>query len=109
MRKLLPVLFAMIIFVALGSCTSTSSIPTAEGSFEGIEVFTAKIPDKNFEEIKFIQVQGGWFSGPRGLMNTLVKRAKSEGADGLVNVQYNTLHIGSTISGTAVKFETSSP
>ena len=28
-----------------------------------------------------------------------------EGADGLVNVQNNTLHIGSTISGKAVKFE----
>jgi len=105
MKKLFPYLFGILCLAILGSCTTTRTFSTISEDYEGIEVYTAKIPDKKFQEIKFIEVQGGWFSGPNGLMTKLIKRAKNEGADGLVNVQYNTLHVGSTISGTAIKFE----
>jgi len=107
MRNLLPILSAILIILFVSSCTTTRTFSTAEGSYDGIEVFTAKTPEKNFKEIKYIEVQGGWFSGPKGLLSKLLQRAKDAGADGLVNVQYNTLHVGSTISGTAVKFEES--
>jgi hypothetical protein len=70
-----------------------------------MEVFTAKIPEKKFNEIQFIEVTRGWPMGPTGLMNKLVERAKGMGADGLVNVRYNTISNMPTISGTAVKFE----
>ena len=70
-----------------------------------MEIYTVKTPEKDFDEIKFIHVHGGWPSGPKGMMDILVKRAKSEGANGLINVQYNRLHVGGSISGTAVKFE----
>lgn len=105
MKNLLPFLIAIFVLSFLGSCTTTRSIPTIDGTYEGLEVFTAKNPEKKFNEIKFIEVSGGWFSGPKGLMEKLVQRAKESGADGLVNVKYNTLHVGAAISGTAVKFE----
>jgi hypothetical protein len=105
MKNLLPIFFAIFTLALMSSCTTTRTFTTSEGSYEGIEVYTAKNPGKDFNEIKFIEVGGGWFSGPKGLMKKLVQRAKESGADGLVNVQYNTLHVGSTISGTAVKFE----
>jgi hypothetical protein len=103
MKNLLS-LFAILTLVLMSSCTTTRTLSTIDGTYEGLEVFTAKNPEKKFNEIKFIEVSGGWFSGPKGLMEKLVLRAKESGADGLVNVQYNTLHVGSTISGTAVKF-----
>ena len=98
MKNLLSFLSSILILVFLASCTTTRSISTMEGSYEGMEVFTAKFPEKEFQEIKFIEVQGGWFTGTRGLMEKLEQRARKSGADRLVNVQYNTLHIGSTIS-----------
>lgn len=64
-----------------------------------------KCQKKKFNEIQFIEVTGAWPMGPTGLMNKLVERAKVMGADGLVNVRYNTISNIQTISGTAVKFE----
>jgi uncharacterized protein YbjQ (UPF0145 family) len=104
MKNLLILFFGMMAMFFFSQCTTIRTIPTAEGSYEGIEVFTAKVPDRPFEEIKLIQIHGSYLTGPKALMNRLVYQAKSAGADGLVNVQYNQLHIGSTISGTAVKF-----
>ncbi|EMS33135.1 hypothetical protein C943_00412 [Mariniradius saccharolyticus AK6] len=105
MKNLFLYFLAFFSISFLISCTTTRTIPTVEGSYDGIEVYTVKNPGKEFNEIKFIQVHGGWFSGPNGLTKKLIKRAKAEGADALVNVQYNQLHVGATISGTAIKFD----
>jgi uncharacterized protein YbjQ (UPF0145 family) len=107
MKKLIPFLFAVLSIVFLGSCTTKRTISVTEDRYKGIEVFSAKIPDKNFQEIKLIQVQGKWPNGPKSLMNKLVRRAKNQGANGLINVQYSTVQGVNTISGTAVKFEES--
>lgn len=104
MKKLTTLLSCLMAVLLFSQCTTTRTITTSEGSYDGIEVFTAKVPDKSFEEIKLIQVHGSYLTGPKTLMDRLIKQAKSAGADGLVNVQYNQLHVGSTISGTAVKF-----
>ena len=94
-----------IVFLLLFSqCTTTRTISTTEGTYEGMEVFTAKVPEKSFKEIKLIQIHGGYLRSPNKMMNKLVEQAKKAGADGLVNVQYHQLHVGSTLSGTAVKF-----
>lgn len=105
MKNLLPLAIAIFVLGFLSSCTTTRTFSTTDGSYEGMEIYTVKSPEKDFEEIKFIHVQGAWPSGPKGMMDILVKRAKSEGANGLINVQYNRLHVGGSISGTAVKFE----
>ncbi len=104
MHKLLKVIVVIILMATVG-CTTTRSISTMENSYEGMEIYSAKIPDKDFKEINFIEVRGGWPMGPKGLMNRLVERAKREGANGLINVRLNTLENIVTVSGTAVKFD----
>lgn len=102
MLKSSLLIFVIILF---SSCAATNTITKLEHQDESIEIFMAKIPDKNFEEIGFIEVRGGLPMGTNTLMNTLVKRAKNDGANGLINVRMdsrgNMLHI----SGIAVKFE----
>jgi hypothetical protein len=105
MKNLFPLVIAIFFLGFLSSCTTTRSFPTMEGSYEGIEVYTAKTPEKNFNEIQFIEVTGSWPMGTKGLMNKMIERAKALGANGLVNVRFNTISNIQSISGTAVKFE----
>ncbi|WP_194775865.1 YbjQ family protein [Pararhodonellum marinum] len=109
MKKHLPFLFGFLILAIFASCTSTMSLSGLEDSYEGMEIYTAKVPDRSFRELNFIEVRSGWPMDANRLMDRLVKRAKDEGADGLINVRLTSLERSFTISGTAVKFEDSIP
>lgn len=99
----ISVLFVSLMLVA--SCTSTRDIPISENRYEGMEIFTSNAPlGRDFQGIRIIQVTGGWLAGPRTKMNRLVKQAEKAGANGLINVKYNTIDGENLLTGTAVKF-----
>jgi hypothetical protein len=104
MRNFLRLIFALFLIGTAG-CATTRSIPTQENSYEGMEIYSSKIPDKPFQEISFIEVSGGWPTGPKALMNRMVKRARKEGANGIVNVRLISWEKHFTVSGTSVNFD----
>lgn len=106
MKKYFSISVPLVFIMLLASCTSTRDIPISENRYEGMEIFTSNVPlGRNFQEIKIIQVTGGWLSGPRTKMNRLVKQAKKAGANGLINVKYNTIDGENLLTGTAVRFQ----
>ena len=105
MRKYLSISVLLVSFMLFAHCTSTKNIPISQDRYEGMEIFTSQVPiNRNFQEIRIIQVTGGWLSWPRTKMNRLVRQAKKAGANGLINVKYNTIDGENRLTGTAVQF-----
>lgn len=105
MKKYFPISLLFVSMMLLASCTSTRTIPISEKRYEGMEIFTSNVPlGRDFRELRIIQVTGGWLSGPRTKMNRLVRQAKKSGANGLINVKYNTIDGKNRLTGTAVEF-----
>jgi uncharacterized protein YbjQ (UPF0145 family) len=105
MRKYFSFSVLLVSIMLFASCTSTRSIPISEARYEGMEIFTSNVPlGRDFQEIRIIQVTGGWLSGPRTKMNRLVRQAKRAGANGLINVKYNIIDDENRLTGTAVRF-----
>lgn len=105
MRKYFSISVLFVSLMLFASCTSTRTIPISEEKYDGMEIFTSEVPiNRDFQEIEIIQVTGGWLSGPRTKMNRLVRQAKKAGANGLINVKYNTIDGENRLTGTAVKF-----
>lgn len=89
----------------ISSCTSTSSISKLNHDNESMEIYMAKIPDKDFQELSFIEVRGGVPMSPNSLMKSLIQKAQDDGANGLINVRMETKGNMIHISGVAVKFQ----
>lgn len=105
MRKYFSFSVLLVSMLLFASCTSTRSIPISEAKYEGMEIFTSNVPlGRDFQEIRIIQVTGGWLAGPRTKMNRLVRQAKKAGANGLINVKYDTIDGENRLTGTAVRF-----
>ena len=105
MKKYFSFSVLLISMIFFASCTSTRTIPISEARYEGMEIFTSNVPlGRDFQEIRIIQVTGGWLSGPRTKMNRLVRQAKRAGANGLINVKYNIIDDENRLTGTAVRF-----
>ena len=105
MRKYFSISVLFVSIMLFASCTSTRTIPISENRYEGMEIFTSNVPlGRDFQEIRIIQVTGGWLSGPRTKMNRLVRRAKRAGANGLINVKYDIIDGENRLTGTAVRF-----
>lgn len=105
MRNYFSISVLTVFILLAAGCTSTKTIPISEDRYEGIEIFTSEVPiGRDFKEIKIIQVTGGWLSGPRTKMNRLVKQAEKAGANGLINVKYDTIDGENRVTGTAVRF-----
>lgn len=105
MKKYISISVLFVSMMFFGSCTSTRDIPISQDKYEGMEIFTSEVPgNRDFQEIKIIQVTGGWLAGPRTKMNRLVRQAEKAGANGLINVKYNVVEGENRLTGTAVKF-----
>ncbi len=106
MKRFFAFTFILVFITLFASCTSTRSIPISDEKYEDMEIFTSDVPlNRDFEEIKLIQVKEGWLAGPKTMMNRLVKQAKKAGANGLVDVEYFTIDGENRLSGTAVNFK----
>ncbi|WP_194776883.1 hypothetical protein [Pararhodonellum marinum] len=79
-----------------------------EGTFDGMEVYTTKVPERAFEEIRYIEIQRTLPSNPKLMLDQLVEMARNEGTDGLVNVRFTRIEKRNIVSGTSIKFKETS-
>lgn len=105
MKIYLSISVLLVSIMLFASCTSTKTIPISQDKYDGMEIFTSQVPiNRDFQEIKIIQVTGGWLSGPKTKMNRLVRQAEKAGANGLINVKYTIIDGENRLTGTAVNF-----
>ena len=98
------VLSGLILIVAFTSCTTTRIATLTKSENETIELFTTKIPDRNYVEISYIQTDGGIFHTPQQLLNGLKKKATELKADAVINIKYDFQAWYPVVSGTAIKY-----
>jgi len=101
MKQLTILLFCLII----SSCASVSVANLQRSSEKEVQVYTNKLPEKDFTEIKYIQVDGSIFHRPERLMKKLTERAKKEGADAVISVKFGYALYLPYISGIAIKYK----
>lgn len=105
MFKSTLVLLGLILAVTMTSCTTTRVATLTKGDNETIELFTTKLPDKNYVEICYIETSGGIFHTPQQLLNGLKKKAVEIKADAVINVRYDFQAWYPIVSGTAIKYK----
>ncbi len=99
-------LFSVLVFCfVISGCASVSVANLQRTSEKEVQVFTAKLPEKDFIEIKYIQVDGSIFHRPELLMKKLTERAKKEGADAVISVKFGYAVYLPFVSGIAVKYK----
>ncbi len=76
--------------------------PTSDSD---IKVFTTKKPTKEYIELKYIQVRGSEFNRPEKLFTKLKQKTKEEGADAVINVEYDFQRTWPIVSGTSIKYQ----
>lgn len=103
--KFKSTIFGLILIAALSSCTTTRVATLTKSENETIELFTTKIPDRNYDEIGYIQTDGGIFHTPQKLLNGLKKQASELQADAVINIKYDFQAWYPIISGTAIKYK----
>lgn len=99
------VLLGFVAIAVITSCTTTRVATLAKSQNETIEMFTTKIPDKNYDEISYIQTDGGIFHTPQQLLNGLKKKAAELQADAVINIKFDFQAWFPVVSGTAIKYK----
>ncbi len=67
------IIYFILVFTFI-SCTTTRVATLTKSENETIELFTTKIPDRNYVEICYIQTDGGIFHTPQQLLNQMKKK-----------------------------------
>ncbi len=106
LRKL-SVLLGLIFCAMFSSCVTTCLVNLDRNLDTEVEVYTSKLPTREYIEIKYIQVQGSVWHKKDKLLTILKENAKKEGAYAIVNVKFdfNKLLTSPIVSGTAVKYK----
>lgn len=98
--------FSLYLFMAtffLNSCTTTRTAILLNSVNEGLELYTVKLPSRNFEEIGYIQTDGGLMH-TQVLLNGLKKKAIELNANAVINIKFDLQGIYPLVSGTAIKY-----
>jgi len=98
------VLFGFILMFTITSCTTTRVATLTKSENETVELFTTKVPQRNYIEISYIQTSGGIFHTPQHLLNGLKKKATKLNADAVINITYDFQAWYPIISGTAIRY-----
>ncbi len=80
-------LFSLLLL--LSSCTTTRMAVLIPEENEEIELFTTKVPERNYVEICYIQTDGGIFTTPQKLLDELKKKGIALEADALIDIKYD--------------------
>ena len=102
-RLIMPSLVIIVIMTACGATTRIASLIPPES--EKLELFTTKLPDKEYTEIAYIQADGSILHTPQHLLNGLKKKAIALNADAIINIKYDFQAWYPLASGTAVKYK----
>jgi hypothetical protein len=99
--------YVLLFFLVLNftSCVSVHTANLQRQSEKEVEIYATKIPSKEYAEIKYIQVEGSIFTTHEKLMKRLSQKAKKEGADAVINVQYAYIVYLPYVWGIAIKYK----
>ena len=93
------------LLLTITSCTTTRIAELTTSSNETVELYTTKIPTKEYTEICYIQTDGGVYHTPQQLLNGLKKKAIEVKADAVINIKYDFQGWYPLVSGTAIKYK----
>lgn len=105
MRHLIGFILIALLAMGLLSCSTTKVASIQNAETKDFEVFTTKLPTKEYTELKYIKTDGSIFHGPEKLLTKLTKRAQQEGADAIINVKFDYQFWWPNVSGTAIKYK----
>jgi hypothetical protein len=94
----------IILVIIITGCTTTRVATLTKDENENIELYTTKLPDRNYTEICYIQTDGGVFHTPQKLLDGLKKKAKEQNADAVINIRFDFQAWYPVVSGTAIKY-----
>lgn len=86
------------------SCTTTRIATLTTLEDEKIELFTTKLPQRDYVEICYIQTDGAIFHTPQKLLDGLKKKAIKLEADAIINIKYDYQAWYPNASGIAIKY-----
>ncbi len=98
-------ILGVLIMLTCSKCMAMRSVKLKQKKQHALEVYSMKIPSKEYIEIKYMEVEGSLFSSPENLMKKLSTEAQKEGADALINVQIAHVVCRPLIWGIAVKYK----
>ena len=103
--KFKSAILGLVVTAALTNCTTTRVASLVKSENETIELYTTKLPDRNYVEIGYIQTDGGIFHTPQKLLDGLKKKAYELQADAVTNIKYDFQAWYPFVSGTAIKYK----
>lgn len=101
--KFFPIII-MLIFL-LTSCITTSVADIQNKSDNIIKIYTTKLPEHDYVEIKYISASGSIYSSYERLLYKLSLRAKQEGGDAIIDVKFRSVFWWPEVSGIVIKFK----
>ncbi len=90
--------------IAFASCTTTR-VANLNSSNTKVQIFVSMLPEKAYQEIAYIQCDGGIFNTPQQLLKGLTKKADQLNADAIIKLKYDFQGIWPVASAVAIKYK----
>ncbi|MFN7012983.1 MAG: hypothetical protein ACK4ON_01805 [Bacteroidia bacterium] len=100
-KAFLSILFMAIVFA---SCTTTR-VANINSTNTKVQIFVSTLPEKTYQEIAYLQCDGGIFNTPQQLLNGLTKKAEQLNANAIIKVKYDFQGIWPVASAVAIKYK----
>lgn len=95
----------LTILLIISSCTTTRIATLTTTDKEEIELYSTKLPLRDYTEICYIQVDGGLFHTPQKLLEGLKKKGLEIKADAIIEIKYDFQAWYPIASGIAIKYK----
>jgi len=95
----------LLILVTASSCTTTRIATLTATENDEIELFTTKLPQRDYVEICYIQTDGAIFHTPQKLLDGLKKKGIELKADAIIDIKYDFQAWYPVASGIAIKYK----
>lgn len=106
-KKIGLLLCTLTIFSSCVTTMTANLQPSKDG--KDIAVFMTSLPDKQYDEMLYIEASGSVFHPQKVLLKKLKQKATKEGADAIINVKFSyipwVLMSIPTVEGVAIKYK----
>lgn len=86
------------------SCTTTRVATLVTSESDSLELFTTKIPERDYLEICYIQTDGAIFHTPQKLLDGLKQKGREIDADAIIHIKYDYQGWYPVVSGIAIRY-----
>jgi hypothetical protein len=103
--KSLRIAAYLLIGAVSSSCVTTQVAKLGATSEKEPEVYITRTPERQYEEISYIEASGSIFHTKEQLLKKLKKKAKKEGGDALVQVRFDYTFYLPYAEGVVIKYK----